>query len=232
MQTTQRRTPVRAPAGCEGYLTRKQAALLLGLKSEFKIRQLEREGVLRSVRGAMRTAYYPRGELLALRARLGSAEPQLLQADAWSDADLLALLAHPRKGGGQRSALDLVLETNISIERAERVFAFWSKGRSSASAASEPQLSSAQPPTTPDLQAREQAQDDAESNAGERRGQARLEHDDLIRMLRDPDPKVRDQAFARLKHRRDDGRGARPGADPEGPRPTGDQRQSRLVDSR
>lgn len=199
METTQRRNPVRAPAGYETHLTRKQAAVLLGLKSEFKIRQFERDGVLRSVRGAMRTAYYARGDILALKARMGVHNPGSAEGGVWSDAELLALLAHPRADGTRRTALDLVLETNIAIDRAERVLAFWSK-------ASAEQLSRATSPQKRSLSSTEPAPREpieevpqAASAASERRSGARLEHDDLIRMLRDPDPKVRDQAFARLK---------------------------------
>jgi hypothetical protein len=38
---------------------------------------------------------------------------------------------------------------------------------------------------------------------GERRGEDRLARDSLIRELRDPDPRARQQAFERLRERRD-----------------------------
>jgi hypothetical protein len=198
MEITQRRSPARAPAGCEAHLTRKQAAALLGLKSEFKIRQFERDGVLRSVRGAMRTAYYARGDILALKARMGAHDPRPTEGDAWSDAELLALLAHPRADGTRRTAVDLVLEANIAIERAERVIAFWTQASGTQAPAREPSVEQARSQGT--ATGRESAKTTAtDETAQERRSDVRREHDDLIRQLRDPDPKVRDQAFARLK---------------------------------
>ncbi len=113
-----------APAGCDGYLTRRQAARALGFSSEFKIRQFEKEGVLHSVRGPMRAAFYPREEILALKAQLALREPAAAPENEWTDAELIALLRHPTRAGQPRTALDLVLETQISIERAERVCCF------------------------------------------------------------------------------------------------------------
>jgi hypothetical protein len=132
-----RRKPPRTPPGCEGHLTRQQAAELLGFSSEFKIRQLEREGRLRSVRGPMRTAFYARVEVLAVKAELEQASPGRCAEDDWTDAELLVLLRHPNREGRARTALDLVLETHISIDRAEKVCAFWTGcgGPGSAAAA-------------------------------------------------------------------------------------------------
>ena len=113
------RKQVRRPAGCESHLTRRQAAALLGFASEFKVREFERQGFLRSVRGPMHTAFYARPDVLALKARL--AQAAALPQTEWSDADLIALLEHPGPAG-QRTALDLVTEARISIERAERIY--------------------------------------------------------------------------------------------------------------
>jgi hypothetical protein len=235
----------RSTAGWDGHLTRKQAAQLLGLASEYKIRQFEREGLLHSVRGAMQTAFYPRAEILALKARIAGPESGPAPADAWSDAELLALLGHPAPDGKMRTALDLVLETNISIERAERVFAFWSKsapalasaaaptGSASAACATTSASMSVQPTATAHAPASTKTPPrvpvvaapmsgrDASSEAAipperapiitastataghgaghERRGTNRLSRDSLIRDLRDPDPRIRERAFARLK---------------------------------
>jgi hypothetical protein len=133
------RKPPRTPPGYEDHLTRQQAAQLLGFSSEFKIRQLEREGRLQSVRGPMRTAFYPRAQVLAVKAELGQGSPGQASADpetdgGWTDAELLVLLGNPTRAGRARGALDLVLETRINIERAERVFAFWSNARPAGAA--------------------------------------------------------------------------------------------------
>jgi hypothetical protein len=174
------RKHLRAPAGCEAHLTRRQAAALLGFRSEFKVRELERQGLLRAVRGPMRTAFYPRPEVLALKARLALPAAGPDASEGWSDADLIALLGHPKPSGQPRTALDLVLETHISIERAERVYGFWAAGTASA------------PVRNAEVPRRTTA-------TSERRGQDRLVRDGLIRELRDPDPRTRQQAFARLR---------------------------------
>jgi hypothetical protein len=180
-----------APAGCDGYLTRRQAARALGFSSEFKIRQFEKEGVLHSVRGPMRAAFYPRAEILALKAQLALSEPATAPRNDWADAELIALLRHPTRAGQARTALDLVLETQISIERAERVCGF---------------LAASEATTAPDRPASalaEPAFAKAESTAShERRDARRVSRDLLIRELRSPDPSVRKQAFERLKETR------------------------------
>ena len=189
--TLQFRKHPHTPAGCDGYLTRRQAAHALGFSSEFKIRQFEKEGALHSVRGPMRAAFYPRAEVLALRARLALSEPASTPRSDWTDADLIALLRNPIRAGQARTALDLVLETQISIERAERVCGFL--------AASE--TTPAQKPARPTSALAESAP--AKSAAGhERRDARRVSRDLLIRDLRDPDPRVRKQAFDRLKETR------------------------------
>jgi hypothetical protein len=264
------RRQLRRPAGCEGHLTRRQAAAVLGFASEFKVREFERQGLLRSVRGPMRTAFYPRPDVLALKARL--AQSECASPDEWTDADLIALLEHPTETGRARTALDLVTEARISIERAERAHAFWAKGATTApaphplssaqrplpaargeagsgaphplSSAQRPlpatrgeagsgaphplssadlgeavpaphPLSSAQRPlspghfgsTTPANPPRGFAAPSpaarGEAGSGERRGEDRLARDSLIRELRDPDPRARQQAFERLRERRD-----------------------------
>jgi hypothetical protein len=181
-----------SPTGCEGYLTRKQAARALGFASEFKIREFERKGLLRSVRGPMRTAFYARPEILTLKAQLALSEPGPVLADAWTDAELLALLSHPKRSGGKRTALDLVLETQISIERAERVFEFRRRSEPGArSAGEDTRPSNTSPPV--------EVHPPSSPTSHDRRGEERLSRDSLIRNLRDPDPCVREQAFLRLK---------------------------------
>jgi hypothetical protein len=163
------RKPPRTPPGCEDHLTRQQAAQLLGFSSEFKIRQLEREGRLQSVRGPMRTAFYARADVLAVKAELGRELLGQEATDGWTDAELLLLLRTPNRDGRQRTALDLVLETRISIERAERVFAFWAgsqsgpgvalpqgqPGRSQAETTSAPQPLPREPKSAPPPAAKE-----------------------------------------------------------------------------
>jgi hypothetical protein len=195
-----RRRQPRAPDGCDGHLTRQQAARLLGFSSEFKIRQLEREGRLRSVRGPMRTAFYAREEVLAVKAELGRGEPGHRADDDWSDADLVALLGHPNREGRLRTPLDLVLETRISIERAQKVHAFW------AGCQAAPVPSSDAPPApSPTLLAEKRHQGDSPPShlPSERRSADRVSRDALIEELRHPDPRVREQAFAQLKEQRD-----------------------------
>jgi hypothetical protein len=189
-----RRKQVRRPAGCEGHLTRRQAAALLGFASEFKVRQFERQGWLRSVRGPMRTAFYARPDVLALKARLAQAAGQ--PHTEWTDADLIALLEHPSPAGQPRTAVDLVTEARISIERAERIFAFWSKGASARPfpvASAPPAREIRKSPTLPE------SPPTGSGSAGERRSGERLTRDALIRDLRDPDPRVRQHAFERLR---------------------------------
>jgi len=187
---------LQTPAGCEGYFTRQQAAHALGFASEFKIREFERRGMLRSVRGPMRAAFYPRAEVLALRAELALSEPGRVPPDAWSDAELLALLGHPKRSGETRTVLDLVLETQISIERAERVYAFRQRCEPvPRSATARPvQAASASASAAPTISSQPNA-------SQERRDPQRLSRDCLIRNLRDPDPRVRADAFAQLKAR-------------------------------
>jgi hypothetical protein len=162
------------PSGFEDHLSRRQAARLLGLPSEFKVRQLEREGRLHPIRGAMGSAWYPRAEVLALR------EPEVATG-RWSDGQLLALLRQ-ELDGRPRTVADLVVEAGVSIARAERVYRFW--------------LARDQHPTA----ARARGEPAAPVvKSSERRSPARRERDALIAQMRDPDPRVRAAAFARLR---------------------------------
>lgn len=181
----------RSPAGCDDYLTRRQAAHALGFSSEFKIRQFEKEGVLHSVRGPMRAAFYPRAEILALKAQLALNEPASAPRSNWTDAELLTLLRHPTRANQARSALDLVLETQISIERAEQVCGFLAANESRLVPALSPAPLADRTLVKPEPMA-----------PCERRDASRVSRDSLIRELRDPDPRVRKQAFDRLKEAR------------------------------
>jgi hypothetical protein len=212
------RKTVRPPVGCEGHLTRRQAAIQLGLRSEFKIRQFERDGVLHAVRGRMGTAFYPEAEVLALRAELGGVPRSV--PGRWTDADLIALLRQPTTSGRLRTAVDLVTEAKINIARAERVYRFWSKrdetlaARVTRAARLLPRVTSADgraenrqpvaeyPPVAqgPAASVSQSAAAIVDNiSASERRGAARLAHDGLVRSLRDPDPRVRAEAFTKLK---------------------------------
>jgi len=173
---------VRPPKGCEQHLTRKQAAAVLGFASEFKVRQLEKEGRLRSIRGSMGTAFYAKADLLALRAQLTTSPVVLGAAREWSDSELLELLVHPLGTRTMRTALDLVLETGISIARAETVIAFYSRH--------EPPPTPKESVPTPDL---------SDGQKHERRNPHRLSRDELILSLRHPDPGVRERAFQALR---------------------------------
>lgn len=194
------RKHVRRPPGLESHLTRRQAAVLLGFGSEFKVREFERQGLLRSIRGPMHTAFYARPEVLALKARLARAAGQ--PQTEWSDADLIALLEQPTQAG-QRTALDLVTEARISIERAERVYAFWSEVAAARRAASPPALplraTPRSPPVSESPASREPPSATVLATGDERRGEERRARDSLIRELRDPDPRVRQRAFEHLR---------------------------------
>ncbi len=195
-----RRKTVKPPAGCERHLTRREAAIQLGLQSEFKIRQFEREGRLHAVRGRMSTAFYPEAEVLALRGEL--AAPSRSAPGRWSDADLIALLRHPTASGQPRTALDLVTDAKIDINRAERVYRFWSRCDQTLSATRAARLARAPAAgeSLPGAQVASESRPAVDSaSEGERRGAARLAHDRLVRSLRDPDPRVRAEAFDKLR---------------------------------
>jgi hypothetical protein len=195
------RKNLQAPTGCEGYLTRQQAARALGFASEFKIRDLERKGMLHAVRGPMRAAFYPRPEVIAVKAKLALDDPDQVGADAWTDAELLTLLGHPKPSGQRRTAYDLVLETQISIERALHVCDFWAASQPHAGAAIGQRTTTNAGAKAEPTAAAEASTDVRESSSAthERRRAERLSHDQLVRSLRDPDPRVREQAFLKLK---------------------------------
>lgn len=179
MPTTTRRN-VRPPSGFEDHLGRREAAALLGFASEFKVRQLEKEGRLHPIRGAMGSAWYPRREVEALRGAAVAPSVSTAPRERWPDDALIALLREK-----PRTVVDLVVDAGISISRAERVYRFWRAHEAprpvdSPSPASAP--ASAEPP--------------------ERRSGDRMEHDALVRQLRDADPKVRAAAFEKLKSQR------------------------------
>ncbi len=177
-QTTTRKT-IRPPSGFEDHLCRRDAAALLGFASEFKVRQLEKEGRLRPVRGAMGSAWYPRGQIEALRGKLARPLSPTAPRVRWPDDTLIALLREK-----PRSVVDLVVDAGISISRAERVYRFW--------------LSHEGPGAAPSAVVREALTNEP----AERRSGERLEHDALVRQLRDADPKVRVAAFEKLKSQR------------------------------
>jgi hypothetical protein len=180
-QTTTRKT-IRPPSGFEDHVCRRDAAALLGFASEFKVRQLEKEGRLRPVRGAMGSAWYPRAQVEALRSRAPRPLSPTAPRVRWPDDALIALLREK-----PRTVVDLVVDAGVSISRAERVYRFWlahegprSDGARSGGAQSV-------------------GEESADADPRERRSGERIEHDALVRQLRDADPKVRAAAFEKLK---------------------------------
>jgi hypothetical protein len=177
-QTTPRKT-IRPPSGFEDHLCRRDAAALLGFASEFKVRQLEKEGQLRPIRGAMGSAWYPRSQVDALRGKVARPLSPTAPRVRWPDDALIALLREK-----PRTVVDLVVDAGISISRAERVYRFW--------------LAHEGPSEGPSEEPRKPRPEEP----AERRGGERLAHDALIRQLRDADPKVRVAAFEQLKSQR------------------------------
>ena len=121
-------------------MSRRQVAAALGFASEFKVRELQKQGRLRAVRGVMGSAWYPRLQVLALRDALSAPPASAVDSTAaarpalpgrWSDAQLVAFLrGRARAGDGSgatrpRTPVDLVAETGVSIARARRVYRFW-----------------------------------------------------------------------------------------------------------
>ncbi|HXU80226.1 MAG TPA: hypothetical protein VN914_02440 [Polyangia bacterium] len=172
------RKELRPPSGFEDHLSRRQAARVLGFGSEFKVRELEKEGRLHPVRGPMGSAWYPRGEVLALR---GTEAP----TGRWSDGQLLALLRQ-ELDGRPRTVADLVVEAGVSIARAERVYRFW--------------LARDQHPVAARARGEGPVKVEA-APSSERRSAERIARDALIAQMRDPDPRVRNAAFAKLRPR-------------------------------
>ena len=175
-QTTTRKT-IRPPSGFEDHLCRRDVAAVLGFASEFKVRQLEKEGRLRPVRGAMGSAWYPRSQIDALRGKLARPLSPTAPRVRWPDDALISLLREK-----PRTVVDLVVDAGISISRAERVYRFWlaHEGPSSVGA--------------PGV-----GEGIGDSEPRERRSGERIEHDALVRQLRDADPRVRAAAFEKLK---------------------------------
>lgn len=171
--TTTRRA-IRPPSGFEDHLSRRQAAEVLGFPSEFKVRQLEKEGRLYPIRGAMGSAWYPRDQVEAVRRALPRPAATTRRI-RWPDNALIALLREK-----PRTVVDLVVDAGIPISRAERVYRWWKAHEAPALA------TPAGPPAEP----------------SERRSTERLEHDALVAQLRAADPKVRAEAFDKLKARR------------------------------
>jgi hypothetical protein len=180
-QTTTRKT-IRPPSGFEDHLCRRDAAALLGFASEFKVRQLEKEGRLRPIRGAMGSAWYPRSQVDALRGKVGRPLAPTAPRVRWPDDALIALLREK-----PRTVVDLVVDAGISISRAERVYRFW--------------LAHEGPGEGPGEAPGEAGEGRGGDDPHERRSDARMERDALVRQLRDADPKVRAAAFEKLKRR-------------------------------
>jgi hypothetical protein len=186
---------IRAPSGYEGYVSRKAAAAILGFASEFKVRQLERLGRLRPVRGVMGSAWYPRAAVEALR-EVGLGDPAAKPArGAFSDA---ALIGHLRgePAGKPRTVVDLVADLGVPISRAERVYRFW------LAHDAHPAAEVARAARSKRTRTAAQAGLVAAESASERRSDERLERDTLLQRMRDPDPRVRADAFEKLKKRR------------------------------
>jgi hypothetical protein len=166
------RRTIRPPSGFEDHLCRRDAAALLGFASEFKVRQLEKEGRLHPIRGAMGSAWYARREVEALRPGAGRAPAPTAARVRWADDALITLLRER-----PRTVVDLVVDAGIPISRAERVYRFWRTHEATRASTS----------------------GETGSAAAERRSGERMEHDSLIRQMRDADPKVRAAAFEKLK---------------------------------
>ena len=119
-------------------LSRREAAALLGFASEFKVRQLERAGRLRPLRGPMGSAWYPREQVVALRVAVAG-RPAAATSDAGaakpvggriSDAALISYLrgmVRTDEADFPRipTVVDLVADTGIAIGRAEKLYRFW-----------------------------------------------------------------------------------------------------------
>jgi hypothetical protein len=173
---------IRPPSGFADHLSRREAAALLGFASEFKVRQLEKRGLLHPIRGVMGSAWYARADVLELRTAMAAPRADRRQPGErpayarWSDGALIAYLRER-----SRTVVDLVADAGIPISRAERVYRFW--------------LTHDQHPVAAQTRS-------AKRQKTERRSADRLNHDALLQQLRDPDPKVRATAFEQLKPRK------------------------------
>jgi hypothetical protein len=137
----------------------------------------------------MGSAWYPRREVEALRPT-AARPPGLPRRSAfagwdpsptaervrWPDDALITLLREK-----PRTVVDLVVDAGIPISRAERVYRFWRQHERMRTATSSV-VGASEPP--------------------ERRSGERIEHDALVRQLRDADPKIRAAAFEKLKAQR------------------------------
>ena len=208
------------PLSVADPVSRRETAALLGFGSDFKVRQLEKQGHLRPVHGAMGQAWYARAQVLTVAELISASSARRERPTAapsasgqWSDA---ALLAHLRMGRGTDGAavpsvVDLVVDTGITIARAEKVYRFWlahdrHPAAENARAAGAKKSRTRLPPgprvepSPPGEQAPPVAVSGTDGVAPvERRGRVRLGRDALIRQLRDPDPALRAQAFRRLR---------------------------------
>jgi hypothetical protein len=197
------RKTINPPSGYDDLMSRRQVATALGFASEFKVRELQKQGRLRAVRGVMGSAWYPRLQVLALRDALAAPPRSVADSTAaaqpaapgrWSDAQLVAFLrGRARAGDGSgvtrpRTPVDLVAETGISIARAERVYRFW--------------LAHDVHPVADEARQRAGKAPAATTPPAERRSESRVEHDALLRQMRDADPAKREAAFAKLRERR------------------------------
>jgi hypothetical protein len=214
----QRRRALPAPPSVADPVSRRETAVLLGFGSDFKVRQLEKQGLLRPVRGAMGQAWYARAQVLTVAEQISASLPRRERPAAassaggpWSDAALLAHLRMVR--GAAPSVVDLVVDTGISIARAEKVYRFWiahdrhpaaENARAGGGGGKEPRLRLSPGPLREPSPPEQPAEPVAVSGPDgaspvERRGRIRLGRDALIRQLRDPDPALRAQAFRRLR---------------------------------
>ena len=168
------RDAIKPPSGLTDHVSRREAAALLGYDSEFKVRQLEKEGRLRAVRGVMRSAWYPRKQVLAL-CEVPSAPPTApAPAGATPRCWPTCASAHARSSTWS--------STPASRSPAPSgIYRFWLAHDTHATAAVTRGADAAPP---------------------ERRAQARVTRDGLLAQLRDPAPGVRAAAFAALKKAR------------------------------
>ena len=88
-------------------------AQALGFASEFKVRQLEKEGRLHPIRGAMGSAWYPRAQVETVQRSLPRPGAAAAPGARWTDAALITLLRER-----PRTVVDLVVDAGIPISRA------------------------------------------------------------------------------------------------------------------
>ncbi len=199
------RKPLDPPAGAEHLVSRRDAAILLGVPSDFKVRQLEKEGRLHAIRGSMGSAWYVRADVLALRATMGRRlglrpDGESGSGAAIPDEALLALLGRPKlecqmgQGPRPRTPLDLVLEAGVSMQRAEEIWGFWVRYGGSPAGEPNPPMTEAEPVASAAVPMAV-----AQAEPPERRGRSRVERALLIQKLRDPRPEERAFAFEALR---------------------------------